>query len=130
MPETKSKCILVVDDEDSIREALTDTLEFEGYRVESAANGQQALAMVRATRPDAIVLDLMMPVMDGWTFMQECRKDPDCECTPVLVISAHRALQETTSTLDVQACLAKPFDLDVLVGAVERLLHPVDHAEA
>jgi two-component system response regulator MprA len=120
--ETRAKCILVVDDEDAIRDALTDSLEFEGYRVESAANGQQALAKVRATRPDAIVLDLMMPVMDGWTFMQECRKDPACVCTPVLVISAHRALQETTSTLDVQACLAKPFDLDVLVGAVQRLL--------
>jgi two-component system chemotaxis response regulator CheY len=120
-----------VDDEDSIREALTDTLEFLGYRVESAANGQQALAKVKSTRPDAIVLDLMMPVMDGWTFMHECRKDPDCVYTPVLVISAHRALQDTTSDLDVQACLAKPFDLDVLVGAVERLLReaPGDHSE-
>jgi CheY-like chemotaxis protein len=74
----------------------------------------------------------MMPVMDGWTFMQECRKDPDCVCTPVLVISAHRALQETTSALHVQACLAKPFDLDALVGAIEQLLRapPGDKSEA
>ena len=118
------KCILIVDDEESIRDAVTDTLEYEGYRVVAAANGQQALAEVRATHPDAIILDLMMPVMDGWTFLQECRADPLCDCTPVLVISAVPAFEESTREFHVNGRLAKPFDLNELIGAVERLLAP------
>jgi len=72
--------------------------------------------------PDAIVLDLMMPVMDGWAFLEACREDSLCEGVPIVVTSAYRNLAEIASGLQVEACLAKPFDLDVLLGAVERLL--------
>jgi CheY-like chemotaxis protein len=116
------KCILVVDDEESIRDVIAETLELEGYRVEKAADGHAALLMLRATRPDAIVLDLMMPGMDGWTFLNQCRKDDLCSSTPVLVMSAYRKLGEITRELHVQACLEKPFDLDVFLRAIERLL--------
>jgi two-component system response regulator MprA len=119
---TSPKCILVVDDEESIRDVIAETLELEGYRVEKAADGREALLMVRATRPDAIVLDLMMPGMDGWTFLNQCRKDDLCGGTPVLVMSAYRKLGEITRELHVQACLEKPFDLDVFLRAIERLL--------
>ena len=122
------KCILVVDDEDAIREAVVDTLEYEGYRVVSATNGLQALDEVRAAKPDVIILDLMMPVMDGWTFLQQCRSDPLCSCTPVMVMSAFPAFEASTSQFHVEARLAKPFDLDDLVGAVKRLLDPADSA--
>jgi two-component system OmpR family response regulator len=116
------KCILVVDDEESIRDVIGETLELEGYRVEKAADGHAALLMLRASRPDAIVLDLMMPGMDGWTFLNHCRKDELCASTPVLVMSAYRKLGEITRELHVQACLEKPFDLDVFLQAIARLL--------
>jgi two-component system chemotaxis response regulator CheY len=119
--QTKQKCILVVDDEDAIREVVAETLELEGYHVERAGDGEQALAKVKALHPDAVVLDLMMPVMDGWTFLQQCRGDEICHNTPVLVMSAYRRLAETARELHVP-CLAKPFDLDVFLAAVERLL--------
>lgn len=117
-----NKRILVVDDEDAIREVIAETLELEGYRVEQAADGNAALVMVRATHPDAIVLDLMMPVMDGWTFLKQCRKDELCRCTPVMVMSAYRKLGEATHDLQVQACLEKPFDLEVFLKAIQQLL--------
>src|SRR6202011_4090367 len=117
-----SKCILVVDDEEAIREVIAETLELEGYRVEKAADGNAALVMVKVIPPDAIVLDLMMPGMDGWTFLKQCRKENLCSCTPVMVISAYRKLGEATADLQVQACLEKPFDLDVFLKAIERLL--------
>ena len=78
--------------------------------------------MVRTTHPDAIVLDLMMPGMDGWAFLNQCRKDTPCRCTPVLVMSAYRKLGQIAGDLQVQACLEKPFDLEVFLKAVERLL--------
>jgi len=115
------KCILVVDDEDAIREVVAETLELEGYRVERAGDGRQALAKLRATRPDAIVLDLMMPGMDGWTFLQHFRGEAPGATTPVLVMSAYRRLAETARELHVP-CVAKPFDLDAFLAVVERLL--------
>jgi CheY-like chemotaxis protein len=121
---TKAKCILVVDDEAAIREVIGETLELEGYRVEKASDGNEALAMLKATRPDAIVLDLMMPGMDGWTFLNHCRKDDLCGATPILVMSAYRKLADITRELHVQACMEKPFDLDVFLKAIARLLLP------
>jgi CheY-like chemotaxis protein len=115
------KCILVVDDEDAIREVVAETLELEGYHVECAGDGRQALAKLKVTRPDAIVLDLMMPGMDGWTFLQHFRREGLAESTPVLVMSAYRRLAETARELHVP-CVSKPFDLDAFLAAVERLL--------
>jgi two-component system, chemotaxis family, chemotaxis protein CheY len=116
------KCILVVDDDETVREAITETLELEGYRVDSAADGLQALEKVKTAAPDAIVLDLMMPVMDGFTFLEQCRRDELCPGTPIVVTSAVHQLAKTASALHVDACLAKPFDLDELLAIVERLL--------
>ena len=117
-----SKRVLVVDDDDGVRTAVADVLELEGYEVITASNGVEALEQVRTARPDAVVLDLMMPVMDGWTFMEHCRREELCAETPVLVMSAYRNLTETAPNLGAKACIAKPFDLGVLLGAVERLV--------
>jgi DNA-binding response OmpR family regulator len=114
--------ILVVEDDDTIRSTVADALDLEGYSVDTAANGALALDKVRASRPDVIILDLMMPVMDGWAFIRACREEALCAGIPVLVTSAYRKLAETALDFHVQACVAKPFDLDVLLGAVERLL--------
>ena len=64
----------------------------------------------------------MMPGMDGWGFLQVCRTDDLCASTPILVLSAYRKLAEIAGSLGVQACLEKPFDLDIFLKAIERLL--------
>ena len=68
-----------------------------------------------------IVTDLMMPVMDGWTFIRECRLASIRELIPIVVMSAHHELSESVRGCGVQAFVGKPFEIDVLVSAVERL---------
>jgi CheY-like chemotaxis protein len=117
------KRVLVVDDEEPIRSTVADVLEDEGYVVLTAQNGLEALELVRASRPDGILLDLMMPVLDGWGFLEACRQDDLCASIPVLVMSAYRKLAEAAqSELRVDRFLAKPFELDKLIEAVEELV--------
>ena len=120
MPETKR--VPVVDDDDVIRLTVADALDMEGYSVITATNGAEALAQVRTARPHAIVLDLMMPVMNGWEFLEACHREELCAGTPVLVMSAYCHLVETAPELGANAYIAKPFDLEVLLGAIERLV--------
>jgi CheY-like chemotaxis protein len=86
--------VLVVEDDDGIRHAVAEGLELEGYEVLTATNGAEALERVRAGRPDAVVLDLMLPVMDGWAFLDACQREELCNGTPVLVVSAYPARRE------------------------------------
>lgn len=113
--------VLVVDDEDMIRDFVAEALSDEGYDVEVARNGQEALEKARQRPPHAIVLDLMMPIMDGWTFVDRSRREPWSSNVPIVVMSAATGLAATARDLGVRACLAKPFDLDALIGAVDRL---------
>ena len=118
MPE-----ILVVEDDDAIRGLVTEVLRDDGYLVTEAANGAEALAYVGGHTPDLIVLDLMMPVMDGWTFVEECRRRVCCSEVPIVVTSASHDLPKTAERLrsfGVRTCLAKPFDVDGLLALVER----------
>ena len=79
--------IMVVDDDQGAMEALSDILEYEGYQVQRAQNGLQALEHLQTTRPspDLIILDLLMPVMDGWEFRVRQKEDPELAKVPVLV---------------------------------------------
>jgi len=115
--------ILVVEDDDAIRGLVTELLRDDGYQVQEATNGAEALDQVRAGRPDLIVLDLMMPIMDGWAFVEECRQRKWCGEVPIVVTSASHDLPRTADqlrALGVRTCLAKPFDLDGLLALVER----------
>ena len=117
--------VLVVDDDPSIRQVVAEVLADDGYGVQTATNGAEALQVIRQSPPALILLDLMMPVMDGWTFARTCHQVPQCADVPILVLSASHNLPasaEALRPLGVRACLAKPFDVDVLLGAVERLL--------
>jgi two-component system chemotaxis response regulator CheY len=116
------KRVLVVDDEEPIRLTVAEALQDEGYDVVTAQNGAEALERVRATRPDGVVLDLMMPVLDGWGFLEACRQDELCAKTPVLVVSAYRKLAVTASELRLHRFLAKPFELEELIEAVADLV--------
>jgi CheY-like chemotaxis protein len=114
--------ILVVDDDAAIREALTLVLEDEGYTVRSAANGRDALQLLRANevQPQVILLDLMMPVMSGWDFRAEQQRDPTLAAIPVVVLSADRSLQTKAAMVQAQGYLAKPVDISVLIDMVSR----------
>ena len=114
------RMVLVVDDDPDILQTLALCLSSEGYRVTTASNGQEALDMLDQERPSCVLLDLMMPVMDGWQFVAELEKR-GWRKSPLLILSADRAVQGHASKLRAEAFLAKPFDLDELLGKVQQL---------
>ena len=113
--------ILVVEDDPTIRMAVAEALEDMGYLVETASNGAEALAKVRDDGFAAIVLDLMMPVMSGWEFLDACGDELLAAGIPVAVATAAHAPGAVASRPAVSAVLSKPFDLDVLEAIVQRL---------
>ena len=113
--------VLVVEDEPLIRALVAIAFEAEGYAVDTAADGAEALAKTNQQLPQAIVLDLMMPVMNGWDFLEAWQCQPTSPAVPVVVISAG-GRQAEQAPRDVQAYLTKPFDLDRLVATVSGLV--------
>ena len=116
--------VLVVDDDPAIRGLVGDALRGEGYAVDLAAHGREALEAMRARRPSTVVLDLMMPVMDGFSFMEACHLEQLCDGVPIVVISAVHDALERINDVPVHALLAKPFDLDDLVRTVAQYARP------
>ena len=117
---SRGKTVLVVDDDPAIRELLSMALEAEGYRVVCARNGREALDKVRRDPPDAILLDLMMPTMDGWCFLTT-HQTLSTECrAPVLVMTAIGG-SCMARQLGARDFLTKPFSLDTLLGKVAAL---------
>lgn len=108
--------VLVVDDDPDILDAICDILEGEGYRVARARHGIEALERVAEERPVLILLDLMMPVMDGLAFAQALRTRVDGQI-PIVVISADGNPKKALA-VGAQGFLAKPFDIDVLLSEV------------
>ena len=113
--------VLVVEDEPLVRALVTMAFEAEGYDVDTAADGAEALAKACQQPPQAIVLDLMMPVMNGWDFLDAWQCQPTSQAVPVVVMSAG-GRQEEQAPLDVQAYLTKPFNIDRLVATVTGLV--------
>jgi two-component system response regulator MprA len=113
--------ILVVDDDPKIRSVLGRGLRFEGYDVHLAAEGQQALSIARATPPDLVVLDVMLPRMDG---LEICRRLRRGMSVPILMLTARDAVPDRIVGLDSGAddYLTKPFDFDELLARVRALL--------
>ncbi|SEM39423.1 response regulator transcription factor [Streptacidiphilus jiangxiensis] len=114
--------VLVVDDEPALRDALESSLAFEGYEVLTASDGLEALDAVAAEQPDLVLLDIMMPRMDGLTAVRRLRGRGDT--VPVLMLTARDAVGDRVTGLDVGAddYLAKPFELDELLARVRALL--------
>src|SRR5262249_27418889 len=90
--ESTSGRILVVDDDDIIRETVAEALQLDGFDVDTARNGAEALDVVRQRPPSGIVLDLMMPIMTGWQFLERCRASQLCSGIPIVVMSAYSKL--------------------------------------
>jgi CheY-like chemotaxis protein len=113
--------VLVVEDDFDLRDALVPILEYEGHRVVSAANGREALDRLHdMTPPSLILLDLMMPVMNGQDFRAEQLRDPRLAGIPVVVVSAHPKAEEQAARMGAIGCLKKPFDVADLIELVRR----------
>ena len=112
-----SGTILVVEDDIDIRESLVEALRENGLPAIAVANGQEALDSIRSSPepPCMILLDLMMPVMDGQTFRAEQLRDPELAKIPVVVLSAYQNLEDVTKGMAVSAILKKPPDLGELL---------------
>jgi CheY-like chemotaxis protein len=116
--------VLVVDDDPAIRGLVADALRDQGYTVDLAAHGREALEAMRARRPATVVLDLMMPIMDGFSFIEALHNEQLCENVPIVVISAVQDALRRVQQVPVRACIAKPFDLDDLIRTVGQFAQP------
>ena len=109
--------ILIVDDDEATLTALAGLLELEGYRVEKARNGKEALEKLLAGAPGLVLLDLKMPVMDGWQFLTERAKDGSASETPVVLLSGLPFIPNAPGVADF---LSKPIDPARLLSCVRR----------
>jgi DNA-binding response OmpR family regulator len=122
--------ILVVDDEPSIVALLRLTLEQHGYRVETASNGVEALQKIIARKPRLLILDVMMPEMDGFELLRHVRDEPDLADLPVIVLTAKSQDADVATGYEAGAdmYLTKAFHPDELLRFVRRLLPPPNGA--
>jgi signal transduction histidine kinase/CheY-like chemotaxis protein/ligand-binding sensor domain-containing protein len=113
--------ILVVDDEANIRELLMQELTEAGYRVSTAANGREAIAKVRSERPDLVILDVMMPEMNGFDVAAVLKNDPTTMDTPIVILSIVQD-RERGFRLGIDRYLTKPIDTDLLFREIGTLI--------
>ena len=121
--------VLIVEDDKNIQELLQLYLEKEGYAVTLAADGQQGLAKFRAIKPDLVLLDVMMPVMDGWEVCTAIRAESR---TPVIMLTAKSELEDKITGLKSGAddYITKPFEMRELIARIEAVLRRTESAAA
>jgi PAS domain S-box-containing protein len=117
-----SKRVLLVDDDSDILDAVGDILRMEGYTVDVARNGAEALEAIARTCPDVLLADLMMPVLDGVSLIERIRAQDLMKGAPIVVFSADGQLYKKATQLRADAALRKPIDFEELYGALSRLL--------
>jgi CheY-like chemotaxis protein len=110
--------ILVIEDNDDVRDMMAVTLQLEGHRVVTASNGREALDLLHhGVEPCMILLDLMMPVMNGWEFQRAVAREPQLRDIPIIVVSA-TGTDVDLKRIQVAAVLPKPIDVDQLLNVV------------
>jgi DNA-binding NarL/FixJ family response regulator len=116
--------LLLVDDDPNLILLVKDYLEFQGYEVVTAENGQEALNLLATDIPDMIICDIMMPEMDGYTLINQVRQDPRISWIPVMFLSAKGQSQDRVKGLNTGAdvYMVKPFEPEELVAQVESSL--------
>lgn len=124
MPKPEPLKILVVDDEAAIRNLLDDLLGDEGYEVCTASNGRAALELVQRERPDLILMDVMMPELDGQETLRRLRAVPELAIVPVILMSAAASI--TPDSADDIAFISKPFNLDHVLAVITHMLFKKD----
>lgn len=125
-PEAAGPIVLVVDDEPEIRSLAERALSAHGYRVHGAPNGHEAIRCLKESPPDVILLDLNMPVMDGWAFRAEQKRLADERLSeiPVLLLTAEDDVTHHAARLQAVGVLRKPFDLRELLQAIRNAISP------
>jgi DNA-binding response OmpR family regulator len=119
--------ILIVDDEQPLRELLADVLETDGHRVMMAGNGREALTIVARDRPDLVVSDVMMPLLNGVGLCRQIKADLATASVPVILMSS--VGPHVVDGWGADAFLKKPFDLNEVERLVRMLLHPDLHPD-
>ena len=114
--------ILVVEDQHDVAELIQVVLRGEGHTVAIARDGAQGLMLSRDWKPDLILMDIMLPGVDGGTLISRLRQEPDTADVPIIAMSASRTLRDRTEELQADALLSKPFDVDALLVQVQFLL--------
>jgi CheY-like chemotaxis protein len=116
------KTIVVIDDEFGLADVLAATLSEVGFRVHTAANGVQGLEVMAENPPDLVILDFMMPLLDGPGVLRAMRVDPRLSSVPVVMISAMPESAVRARCSGYVAFLRKPFEFDAVLGAVHRAI--------
>jgi len=122
--------VLVVDDDTDIRDSISLLLKYEGYDVSTASNGSEGFEQLKIKRPSLILLDLMMPIMDGWQFKTEIDLNPDLKNIPIIVVSADGNIKNKSESIGVSEYLAKPIDIDSLLTMVKKYCNTTQPREA
>jgi CheY-like chemotaxis protein len=116
--------VLVIEDDSDVQHVLRLVLENDGHEVLSANDGSRGLATAARRSPDAIILDVMMPFMDGFAVLEALREDERTATIPVLILSAIQtdAVEERCYRMGAQAYVRKPFDPGMLLGTLQEML--------
>ena len=125
MAEVQRK-ILVVDDEQQLAMAVKIRLQSRGYQVATANDGQQALAAIEADRPDLVILDVLMPVMDGYSCMREINSRFGRGQIPIIILTARDRMKDLFDLEGIADYVVKPFDHEDLLTRIERALKSRD----
>ena len=114
--------ILIVEDQTDVAQLIDVVLKGEGYTVAIAKDGAQGLMLARDWKPDLILMDIMLPGVDGGTLIARLRQEAETADLPIIAMSASRTLRDRTAELQADALLSKPFDVDALLVQVQFLL--------
>lgn len=117
MADENTKKVLIVDDEDGILDVLSMALESKGFRVECAHDGLEGVEKAKCFVPDVVILDILMPRMDGWEACRVMRSEKKLDNTKIILLTTSHKLKQAKEAGANQVML-KPFDLDQLVGAI------------
>ena len=122
--------ILVVEDDESIRNLIVSQLEDAGFAVATAADGLEGLAAIRERRPDAVLLDINMPRMDGFTMLERMKSNPETSNLPVLMLSAQSSPEDIRRAVQLGAddYIGKPFESRQLLRRVDRMIRKITPA--
>jgi twitching motility two-component system response regulator PilH len=118
----KRKRVLVADDEDDFLSIMHFFLTLKGFEVETATNGEEAVQAVKRERPDLILLDVVMPIMDGYSALREIRQKSDTKDIPVIMLSILEAGKEQLRNLNITDYLVKPFSTERLFQKISETL--------